>query len=265
MGWDMTKWKKICWYRLEDEVEWENLVTCSLEGRYVRTHNFVFDSPYIPDLIVDIGVCISQYEQDNLAYLSLYPNLSVRKILKMTRKGKIMTLAIDRLKRLINIVDIHYDILTKISNDLESIPVPDDLELKSSPYSILPNIGGTLKSSLVHYSMDRNDSFELYYHLHELRIWRIANLVQVLIRVLPTIEPLYDPNCVIHSKKYCSRYIPIIPSGWESVWNDCMKTLSPTETAELVGRRIIETSKCDLDLIYADLRAGIGESTWDLR
>lgn len=165
---------------------------------------------------------------------------------------------------MINIVDLHYEKLTKISIDLVSIPVPDDQELTSSPYSILPTLGGTLKSSLAHYSMDRNDSFEAYYHLHELRIWRIANLVQVLIRVLPAIEPMYDSNCVIHSAQYCSCYIPIIPSGWESFWKDCMKTLSHTATAELVGRRIIESTKCDLDLIYADLKAGIGESTWDL-
>lgn len=176
-----------------------------------------------------------------------------------------MALAIDRLKRLINIVDLYYEKLTKISTELASIPVPDDQELTSSPYSILPTLGGTLKSSLAHYSMDRNDSFEDYHHLYELRIWRIANLVQVLIRVLPAIEPMYDSNCAIHSAQYCSRYIPITPSGWESFWEDCMKTLSHTATAELVGRRIIQSSKSDLDLIYADLKAGIGESTWDLR
>jgi len=176
-----------------------------------------------------------------------------------------MALAIDRLKRLIIIIDFHYEKLKKNSIDLASIPVPDDQQLTSSPYSILPTLGGTLASSLDHYSMDRNDSFELYYHLYELRIWRIANLVEVLIRVLPAIEPMYDSNCAIHSAKYCSRYIPIIPSGWEFFWKDCMKTLSHTETAELVGRRIIESAKRDLDLIYTDLKAGIGESTWDLR
>jgi len=176
-----------------------------------------------------------------------------------------MAQAIDRLKRLIIIVDQHYEKLRKISIDLSSIPVPDHLQRISSPYDILPTLGGTLASSLDHYSMDRRDSFELYYHLYELCIWRIANLVQVLIRVLPAIEPMYDSNCAIHSAQYCSRYIPIIPSGWESFWNENMKTLSHTETAELVGRRIIESSKRDLDLIYADLKAGIGESTWDLK
>jgi hypothetical protein len=65
MGWDMAKWTKICWCRLEDEVEWEKLGTGSLEGGYVRTHKFVLDSPYIPDLIEEIEECISQYEKDN--------------------------------------------------------------------------------------------------------------------------------------------------------------------------------------------------------
>jgi|GEM_PF-5894945 len=175
-----------------------------------------------------------------------------------------MALAIDRLKSLIIVVDQHYENLRKISIDLASIPVPDHLQRISSPYDILPTLGGTLASSLDHYSMDRGDSFELYYHLFELRIWRIANLVEVLIRVLPAIEPMYDSNCAIHSAKYCRLYIPTIPPGWESFWNENMKTLSHTETAELVGRRIIESSKRALDLIYADLKEGIGESTWDL-
>jgi|GEM_PF-3640090 len=65
MGWDMTKWTKICWCRLEDEVEWEKLVTGSLESGCVRTHDFVLDSPYIPDSIGEIETHISQYEKDN--------------------------------------------------------------------------------------------------------------------------------------------------------------------------------------------------------
>ena len=65
MGWDMAKWTKICWCRLEGEVEWEKLVTGSLDGGYVRTHKFELDSPYIPNSIEDIETRIFQYEKDN--------------------------------------------------------------------------------------------------------------------------------------------------------------------------------------------------------
>lgn len=68
MGWDMAKWTKICWCRLEDEVEWEKLFTGSLDGGYVRTHKFELDSPYIPNSIEDIETRIFQYEKDNSSH-----------------------------------------------------------------------------------------------------------------------------------------------------------------------------------------------------
>ena len=176
-----------------------------------------------------------------------------------------MSQAIDRLKRVINIIDLHYEKLVKIGNDLECIPVPDRPDTLPSPYSIIPALGGTLKSSLVHYSMDRNDSLASGDHLLELRIWRIANLVQILTIVLPAMDPLYDSTSEIHSAKYCHLYQPVIPQGWESQWDELIKTHSHNETAEAVARKMIQSSKKELEDIHAGLKADIGESTWDLR
>lgn len=59
---DTFKWMIICWCHLQDEVAWDKLQTGTLEGGYVRSHNFALASPFTPDSLDDIKERLRNYE-----------------------------------------------------------------------------------------------------------------------------------------------------------------------------------------------------------
>ena len=176
-----------------------------------------------------------------------------------------MSIRTERLIKLNKIAIQHHDRLFDIANDLVNMPIPDKQDVKASPYAMLPVLGGHLHSTLSHYEHDRNDSFEMYDYLIEMRFWRVANLVQILTKTLPLITPLYDANSKIHAKEYCNLYIPYSSNRWKSLWEETSKTHTNSETAEIVSRQIILNAIKELNLVYKDIKDGIGESTWDLQ
>jgi hypothetical protein len=117
---------------------------------------------------------------------------------------------------------------------------------------------------LEHYFQDRNDPSSISEPWLELRVWRIANLVQILQKVLLAIEPICNSDSEYYAK-LIARYDQFtIPSGWGSFLNDSKMTLSNSEAAELAARHIILSSSVDLNSIYTDIKVAIKESTWDL-
>lgn len=65
MGSDTLKWQIICWCRLEDEVDWEELKT-GYRGSpaVVRTHSSIaLDSPHLPFSVGEIEARVSKYEE----------------------------------------------------------------------------------------------------------------------------------------------------------------------------------------------------------
>ena len=64
MGWDINKWISICWCYLQHEVDWDELQTGTLDGGYVRNHEFDLDYRFKPKSIEDIEIRIAEYEKN---------------------------------------------------------------------------------------------------------------------------------------------------------------------------------------------------------
>jgi hypothetical protein len=175
-----------------------------------------------------------------------------------------------RYRKLDAVAEKHHQKLLKITKDLFNLPKPyfnQGGESLNSPYDILPTLGSKLSSTLRHYEIDRHDQFAfgLYISYIDMRFWRVANLLQVILETIPMILPLYDSESIFHSSDKM-RYYPSQHEGWETLWNDIFESnnLNYDLASEIFAHTIITTSFEELDKVYRDFKYVINESTWDL-
>ncbi|MDK2980170.1 MAG: hypothetical protein PWQ55_517 [Chloroflexota bacterium] len=175
---------------------------------------------------------------------------------------------LERFKNSNIVADKHFKKLRKIALDLSYIPVPDQETVKQSPFNILPSLGSNLIQALDHYGMDMSDpqGITQYSWLLDLRFWRVANLIQILLQVLPTILPLYENESSLYNNQYNRLFKPSFHSHWNDIFEQKYKQekMNHNKVGELIAKQVIVETIQELQMIYDDFDAVIDESTWDL-